>query len=377
MTPFPAPQHGRSAFFKGKVNFVAFAKDAQPVGTLYVYDPAFRVSIDAKRWRKALLRGNIRDALRSDGPLGECFIPVKHIAFKGYSILVGAMRRVSPSFQERAAIYIGRGGYRYDRVTLPSDLLNPTGSGIVDVAANDEYVAALGRNGVVHYWNGAGDWLSRSDLPMGVSPTTARHAGAIAAAPAGFVIAGAYGNNDGTAGATRLISGPTPAGTFTVRSLPTIGQLLLAAKGNVMLAASGAASAGDQRVITSGLTDLANWTAAGLTATGILDAFIYNGAKWLGLGGYNRFCYTSTAGSGGWTAVTDQTKTPWGVTTIERPLVNSILAVAGKVIAHWGYYSPSDAGGMTLSDDAETWERIDGVAAGLAARPYLLGSLAA
>ena len=377
MTPFPAPQHGRSAFFKGKPNFVAFGKLADQGQTTITYDPAFRVSLDAKRWRRGLLQGNIRDALRTTGPLGECFVPVKIITFKGWTIIVGALRRLSPSFQERAAIYMGRGGYRFDRVTLANDLVNPTGSGIVDVAANDNYIAAIGRNGVLHYWTGTGDWQSRTDLPMGVSPTTSRHAGTIAAAPGGFVIAGAYGNDNGTPGAARLISGASPISAFTARTLPTIGYLLIAAKGNVMLAASGSGLAGEQRVIASGLSDLANWATAGLVTAGQFDFFIHNGAKWMGVGGYNRLLYTSTAGSSGWTAITDQTKTPWGNTSNERPLINSALAVGSKFITHWGYYSANDAGGMAISDDAETWERIDGVAAGLAARPYLLGSLAA
>lgn len=373
----PAPQFGRSGYFKGKPNFVAFAKDYKQAGTLYTYDPAFRVSVDARHWRKGLLQGDILSALRSDGPLGAFFMPAKTITFKGWTIIVGALQRFVPSYQNRAAIYMGRGGYRYDRVALTNDLLNPGSSDIVDVAANDSYVAAIGRNGVLHYWNGEGDWQSRTDLPMGVSPTTSRHAYAIAASATGFVVAGSYGNNDGTPGAARVVSGSLPGGTFAARTLPATDRLSLAAKGNVMLVASDSSPTGALRIVASGLTDLVNWSAAGLSTTGGFEFLLHNGSKWTVGGGYNRLFYTSLTGTGGWSGTTDQAKTPWGVTPAERPVVNSALVVGGTFITHWGHYSAIDAGGVSLSDDAATWERIDAATAGLAARPYLLGSLAA
>lgn len=383
MTPFPAPQHGRSSYFKGKINHVAFAKDSKTVAPLITYDPAFRVSVDAKRWRKALLRGDIRNALRSDGPLGKCFVPTKIITFKGWTILAGALNGLTPSgpgyaYENRAAIYMGRGGYRYDRVDLPNDLLNPSSSGIIDIAANDDYVAAIARNGVMHYWNGVGSWQARIDLPLGVSPTTNRHTTGIGATPAGFVVVGAYGNNDGSPGAPRLISGPMPEGAFTVRTLPSMDAPALVAKGNVIVAASATSPEAKQRIVSASLSDLSTWSAAGVANSNSIEFMAHNGARWIGGGGYNKSLLTSTAGSSGWSVVADTAKTPWGSDPAERPLINSGYVAGGKFHIHWGHYGgPTDGGGISLSGDGEAWERYASAVAGLEARPYLIGTLLA
>lgn len=383
MTPFPAPQHGRSAFYKGKINHIALAKDSKTVTPLITFDPAFRVSVDAKRWRKALLRGDIRNALRSDGPLGKCFVPVKIITFKGWTIIAGSLNRLVPpgpiyTFENQAAIYIGRGGYRFDKVELANDLLNPNASGIVDIAANDDYVAAIARNGVMYYWSGVGSWQTRTDLPLGVSPTTNRQTAGIGAAPAGFTVVGAFGNNDGSAGAARLISGATPAATFTVRTLPTMDAPAIAAKGNVMLAASPTSPDAKQRIVTSGLSDLATWAAAGLAISGGIEFMLHNGTRWIGGGGYNKQLLSSTAGSSAWSVVADPAKTPWGSDPADHPVINSAYVAGGKFHLHWGHYGgPTDGGGMAISADGDTWERILAAAAGLEARPYLIGTLLA
>lgn len=373
MTIFPTPFFGRSPFAQFTPRYLAFAKDYVRSNP-YEWNPRFRVSKDGKKWAPGRLRGNIVDALVSNGPLGMAFKPVKAIRFKGRLFLAGALAGQSPSYFNKAGLYVGQDGYRFDRIDLSNDGLNPTASDIVDIAANDDWIAALGANGVLYYWNGIGDWQVRTDLPVGASPATNRHMKSIAASANGFVCVGAYSNPGGSAGNPIIVSATTPAAAFAPCSLPSTNLLGVVAKGNVMVAGVSSDFTGTKpRILYSALNDLANWTSAGFVSTQEISTLLYNGVKWIGGVGYNKSFIASVLGTGGWAAVADPAKTPWGYVPQDHPLINGGIVDGSVFLIHWGHYTESDSGGISLSDDGETWQRISAKAAGLEPVPYMIG----
>lgn len=374
MTIFPTPFFGRSPFAQFTPRYLAFAKDYVRSNP-YEWNPRFRVSKDGKKWAPGRLRGNIVDALVSNGPLGMAFKPVKVIRFKGRIILVGSLTGTADSaYFTRAGLYVGEDGYKFNRVDLPNGGLSQTASHIVDVAANDNWVAALGANGVLYYWNGVDDWQARTDLPVGASPATNRHMKSIAASANGFVCAGAYSNADGSAGSPVLVSAAAPNVAFTARALPSTNALSVVTKGNIMVTGVSSDFTGTKpRILYSPLNDLANWTSAGFVSTQEISTLLYNGVKWIGGVGYNKSFIASVAGTGGWTAIADPAKTPWGNVPQDHPLINGGIIDGATFLIHWGHYTESDSGGISLSDDGETWQRISAKAAGLEPVPYMIG----
>lgn len=382
MTIFPNPFFGRSSYAKFRPRYVAFARDLVTnivgPGLVSEWKPRFRISINARQWSNGLLSGDINDALRTDGPLGRAFRPAKVIAFKGKLILVGALGAFDSSggYQSRAAIYISENGYKFGRATLSNDNLHPTASGIVDVAANDDWLVALGQNGVLHYWNGVGAWQSRTDLPVGPSPATSRNMTSIAATASGFVVAGAVTNSGGGPGASIVLSSPAPNVAFISRSIPSILQPYVSGKGNVVLFGSYSDPSGSTpRIIYSGLNDLSNWASAGFQNTQAIVSLMHNGAKWVGGSGYNKFLAKSALGTSGWAVEADPAKTPWGNVPQDHPFINSGIADEGKFIVHWGHYGgPTESGGVSVSNDGDNWDRYSHAAAGLEPYPMIIGA---
>lgn len=372
MTIFPSPSLGRSPFLKTAFNYIAVSRDQFSVGGVARWEPDFRVSKDGLRWRKLKTRGDILEA-RTYSSSG-LFRPAKLVTFKGQLVIVGSLSTQSP-FTSRAAAFVRNPSGEWVRATLSNDLINPTASGIVDAAVTDDYFLAVGQNGVLHYWDGVASWQSRTDLPMGATPTISRNASGMTATPGGaIVVVGNYTNSDGSFGAIRLISATSVASPFVARSIPSMESLGLAARGNVFLAVGPTSPNGLQRISAATLSDIATWSAAGLAVTGALEYLTYNGSKWIAGGGYNKQHFKSTAGSSGWSAIVDQALMPWGATPDERPVVNSIITARGKFLAHWGHYISPAVGGVCMSEDGENWQRLTSAEAGLAGVPYLLGS---
>lgn len=373
MTIFPSPNLGRSPFLRTPFDFIAVQKSPLTVGGVTRWEPDFRASKDGMKWRKLKAGGDILQARRY-GEVG-IFNPQKVLFFKGRWVIVGALNAPLPSFQSRAAVYVRNLAGDWMRADLPNDFANPNGSGIVDAVVTDDYLIAVGMNGVLFYWNGVDAWQSRIDLPMGASITTNRHVATVTATTGGaVVVAGAYSNANSTAGALRLISAPSVTGAFTVRSVPSMEGLSLAARGNVLLVASYTSPNALQRITGASLSDLSTWSAAGLAVDGALEYLAYNGVRWISGGGYNKQHFKSANGSAGWSAVADQALSPWGVTPDERPVVNSMVAAGGKFLAHWGHYVSPNYGGLSLSDDGENWQRISSAEAGFPGVRYLLGA---
>lgn len=373
MTIFPSPFVGRSPFAQFSPRYLAFAKDYARSNP-YEWNSRFRVSKDGKKWVPGRLRGDILDALISTGPLGMAFKPVKVIRFKGRIILAGYLAGTEPAYFTRAGLYVGNDGYKFNRVELPNGGLSQTASHIVDIAANEDWVAALGANGVLYYWNGVDDWQARADLPVGASPATNRHMKSIAGSVGGFVCAGAYSNADGSAGNPVLVSAAAPNVAFTARGLPSTNALSVVTKGNVMVAGVSNDFTGSKpRVLYSALNDLVNWASAGFVSTQEISTLLHNGAKWIGGVGYNKSFIASANGTAGWGAVTDPAKTPWGNVPQDHPLINAGIVDGSTFLIHWGHYTETESGGISLSDDGETWQRISAKAAGLESVPYMIG----
>lgn len=379
MTIFPSPYVGRSTYARFKPHYVAFAREfasnSVGAGVVIEWKPRFRVSKNGRQWSSGLLSGNIRDALRSDGPLGRVFRPTKLIPFKGKLVMVGALETYTTEFRSQAGIYVSGDGYKFDRAALSNDNLNPAWCGIVDVAANDDWLVALGKNGVLHYWNGVDAWQSRTDLPVGPSPTVNRQMASIAATASGFVVAGAVTNSGGGPGSSILLSSPSPTVAFTSRTIPGILQPYSSGRGNVLLFASYSDYLGNTpRIIYSGLNDLTNWASAGFQNTQHIYHLLYNGAKWVGGSGYNKFFIKSAVGTSGWSVETDPAKTPWGNVSQDHAFINSSFVDGSKFIVHWGYYGSDDIGGISISEDGDNWDRYLAKAAGLEPYPMVIGA---
>lgn len=372
MTIFPTPFLGRSPFYKGPFNHVAMSRAAVGAGGVISIDLAYRVALDPTKWKRGLLRGDITKALRSDGPVGACFVPAKIVPFKGMLIAAGGLRAPGNT---RAGIYILVNG-AWNRALLSNDALNPSSSDIADVAANDDYVVALGRNGVLHYWDGVSPvWSSRTDLPVGASVTTNQHMAGVGISAGGVVCVGAYTNANGTPGSNLVVTATSPAAAFAARSIPSMNIPRIVGRGNVIAVA--ASTGGNPSIITAPLANLTAWTSTGFNYGQQISILQYNGARWVGGYGYNKAWIASPNGTAGWAVVTDPAKQPWGATTLDHPTVNSGFVAGGKFHINWGYNGFGNDGGIAISADGDAWDRISNEDAGLAKTNYAIGSLLA